>query len=228
MKGSPKNNAQIWEQGRQCNSVVQGCRSLPSKPASSIHLAYFGLLEALRQITRPPGYTQRQTQNVIQHHQSPFHHADLFIKYLTCISQGGFQVQDSMYHTFTWSFNAAHSVSMSGCSSQSTWSIRITCTGFKCKSSVHEDLTQKMHIFLNPCAFLHPLSFIILVRNRICILYGWSRSYNIQLQKAQALVVHTFVYIRFLSSSTKAVVRISRRSSIARSIYNQSQEEIPA
>lgn len=112
------------------------------------------ILGSLKHCARSHGLqaTQRQTQTSAPPksvsscrplHQIP----EMYIR-------GGFQVQESMYHTFTWSFNAAHSVSMSGCSSQSTWSIRITCMGSKCKSSVDEDLTWKMHIFLNPYAFL--------------------------------------------------------------------------
>lgn len=171
------------------------------------------ILGSLKHCARSHGLqATHQDKHKLQHHQSPFHRADLFIKYLTCISQGGFQVQESMYHTFTWSFNAAHSVSMSGCSSQSTWSIRITCMGSKCKSSVHEDLTWNMHIFLNLYAFflfyhLHPLSFIILVKNGICILHSWSRSNNIRLQKVTStgssyLRIHTLPELLHKSSSS--------------------------
>ncbi len=169
-------------------NVDQLLINLPLNPAFSIHLAYLGLRDALRQITRPPGCKIMVTIRMLQASSS---HTSHWI---------AFPVSSKKTHflsilTFTWSFKAAHNTSMSSCSSQSTWSINITCRLQKPVQLTNCDMPRTSQE--RKCTHL-PLKILI---------EHW----------------HTFVYMRFLNSSTNAVVRMSRRSSLAKSTCNHSK-----
>jgi hypothetical protein len=103
--------------------------------------------------------------------------------------------------TFTWSFNAAHRMSISPCSSQSTWSIRMTWDVTKTKS-VHK---HKSRLITGPSHCTWEIAFTKLIINKKKAT-AWMQKQIPRLDKKDELLHCNWYYGALTTFSSKCIL----------------------